>query len=134
MKLWKIILLIVIALAVILFIQIVFSAPVQVLRTWTAPADLKGDGTTRRVASYDLRYSTTPITAANFATATQVTNEPSPNAPGQLESCFVSVNEDTRYWYAIKSADSAGNISGISNIYDEITPDKTGPQSITDLK
>ena len=50
---------------------------------WIAPADDNGTG--GRISSYDLRYSTATISAANWDAATQVTGEPAPAAPGQQE-------------------------------------------------
>jgi len=42
---------------------------------WTAPGD---DNSTGTAATYDVRYSTATITAANWASATPATGEPTP--------------------------------------------------------
>ena len=55
------------------------SAWNSVQLSWTASGD---DSLTGTAAQYDLRYATSLITAANFASATQVTGEPTPGAPG----------------------------------------------------
>ncbi len=49
---------------------------------WTAVGD---DSLTGTAASYDLRYSTSPITASNWSSATPVTDEPAPAAPGTAQ-------------------------------------------------
>ncbi len=98
---------------------------------WTAVGD---DSLTGTAASYDLRYSTSPITAANWATATQVTGELSPGAPGAPQSHTVTgLSRQTTYYFALKVADDAGNLSAVSNVPSAITPDQTRPASITDL-
>ena len=57
------------------------------LLTWTAVGD---DGSTGTATTYDLRYSTSPITAANFGSATPVTGEPAPKTAGQAETLTVT--------------------------------------------
>ena len=54
--------------------------------TWTAPGD---DGSTGTANSYDIRYSTSPINAGNWAAATQVTGEPAPAAAGTSQSLLI---------------------------------------------
>lgn len=81
---------------------------------WSSPFD---DDISGVAASFDLRYSTATITAANWATATQVTGEPPPAAPGTQHSVNVSgLNPSTPYFFAIRTTDVAGNISAISNV------------------
>jgi hypothetical protein len=83
--------------------------------TWTAPVDLGGTG----CGEYDLRYSTSPIDAGNFDSATQVAGEPAPAAPGTRQSMTVSgLLPDTLYYFAIKTADNAepANVSLLSNV------------------
>ena len=87
--------------------------------TWTAPADYGAHGSGPfSSATYDLRYSSSPITEANFAAATAVTGLPTPKAPGQLEAFTVTLAaSNTTYYFAIKSSDEATppNVSEISN-------------------
>lgn len=82
--------------------------------SWTAPTDT---GPLGRASSYDLRYSTSAITAANFGSATAATGLAAPKAAGQAETFTVSgLTPNTPYFFAIKSADAAGNVSAISNV------------------
>ncbi len=82
--------------------------------SWTAPGDDESAGT---ASSYDLRYSTSAITDANWSTATQVSGEPAPSAAGSGESMTVSgLTEDTTYYFALKTSDEAPNESGLSNV------------------
>jgi len=98
---------------------------------WTAVGD---DSLTGTAASYDLRYSTSPITAANWASATQVTGEPAPGAPGAAQSATATgLTRQTRYYFALKVGDEAGNFSALSNVPSGTTPDLTRPAAITNL-
>lgn len=99
---------------------------------WTAPHE---DGPAGgAVTSYDLRYSTSPITPANFDAATQVSAEPAPLAPGTLQSKTVTgLTSNTKYYFAIKSIDDVGNVSLISNVASASTLDDVPPAAITDL-
>ena len=86
--------------------------------TWTAPYD---DGTTGgRVASYDLRYSTSPVgpdTLAWWETAIQVPDEPAPSDPGRIESYTVrGLSKNTTYHFGIVAEDDAGNRSPLTYI------------------
>lgn len=87
----------------------------SVVLNWTSPTD---NGASGKAASYDIRYlaGTTQITASNWASATQVSSEPTPKTAGQSESFTVSgLNASTQYYFAIKSTDDASNTSAISN-------------------
>jgi len=92
-----------------------WSAPATVSATlqWTAPGD---DGATGRARAYLLRYSTQPLTSASFDRATSVTVPP-PGPAGSRESFTVQgLAPDTRYYFALKSMDDAGNWSALSNV------------------
>jgi len=81
---------------------------------WTAPGD---DGTIGAATQYDLRYSTSPITDANFLSATKMLNMPFPAAAGTKQSVSISgLNINTTYYFAIKSSDERGNWSAMSNV------------------
>jgi chitodextrinase len=99
---------------------------------WTAPGD---DGATGTATSYDIRYSTSSITAGNFNSASQISNEPLPKASGQPESLLVTgLVANTTYYFAIKAADERTNWSAVSNVASGITSqDNTPPSAINDL-
>jgi len=81
---------------------------------WTSPGDDAGVGT---AAAYDIRYSTSLISEANWASATQVIGEPVPSIAGSSESVTVSsLTANTTYYFAIKTSDEVPNTSAISNI------------------
>jgi len=98
---------------------------------WTATGD---DSLTGTATTYDLRYSTTAITAANFATATQVTGEPAPATPGTVQSYTVrGLSRQVTYYFAMKVADEVPNWSALSNVPSVTTPDTVPPAAITNL-
>ncbi|OGR65840.1 MAG: hypothetical protein A2X31_00640, partial [Elusimicrobia bacterium GWB2_63_22] len=81
---------------------------------WTAPGD---DGLSGRAALYDLRYSELPITDVNaFSAATRVTGLAVPSPAGQPEAATVGgLTGGVTYYFALKTADEAGNTSGLSD-------------------
>jgi len=82
--------------------------------TWTAPADNGPEG---KAASYDLRYSTAVINESNWSSATQVSGLPTPASAGTSQTFTVTgLSAGATYYFAIKSTDAAGNVSGLSNI------------------
>jgi hypothetical protein len=98
---------------------------------WTAPGD---DGTTGTAASYDVRYSTSTITSANWSSALQATGEPAPAAAGTSQSFTISGLSGSRtYYVAIKTTDDAGNVSVLSNVVSGTTSDTVPPAPVRDL-
>ncbi|HET9641392.1 MAG TPA: fibronectin type III domain-containing protein, partial [Candidatus Paceibacterota bacterium] len=94
--------------------------PTSAVLSWVAPGD---NGSTGTAASYDIRYSTAPITAANFSSATTVTGEPPPLAAGTSQSyTLVALASATTYYVAMTATDAAGNVSAISNVVSFSTP------------
>jgi hypothetical protein len=90
------------------------AATVSATLRWTAPGD---DSLTGRATAYDVRYSLSPITAANFLLATRVPGVPAPKAAGAAESLLITnLDADSGYYYAIRTADEAANWSRISNV------------------
>ncbi|MFA5714578.1 MAG: fibronectin type III domain-containing protein, partial [Candidatus Paceibacterota bacterium] len=92
------------------------SGPTQssVILSWTAPGD---DGSTGTATSYDIRYSAAAITSSNFASATQVTGEPTPLSSGTSQSFTITgLTANTTYYFAIKATDNANNVSTLSNV------------------
>ena len=99
--------------------------------SWTTPGD---DSLTGTASLNDIRYSTSPITSANWAAATQVTGEPAPTAPATAQSHTMSgLTRQTTYYFAIRVSDDGGNLSALSNVPSATTPDLTRPAAITDL-
>lgn len=99
--------------------------------SWSAVGD---DSLTGTAASYDVRYSSAPITTANWASATPATGEPAPGASGTSQNFTVSgLTRQTTYYFAIRVADEGGNISALSNSPSATTPDLTRPAAINDL-
>lgn len=86
---------------------------------WTSPGDDNNSGT---AASYDIRYSITPITAENWSIVALVDNEPSPLLAGSPQSMTITgLSWGTLYYFAIKTSDEAANTSGLSNVVSQAT-------------
>ncbi len=80
---------------------------------WTAVADANNMPAVR----YDIRYSTSEITDANWSAATAVLNAPAPQLPGTTETFTVqALQPDTTYYFAIKVTDEENNTSALSNV------------------
>ena len=82
---------------------------------WTATGN---DGTTGTASSYDLRYSTAPLNAGNFAAASVPASDIlAPSPPPNLEQAHITgLSPATTYYFALKASDDAGNWSAISNL------------------
>jgi subtilisin family serine protease/chitodextrinase len=86
---------------------------------WTATGD---DGIVGAASSYDVRYSTLPVTDGNWGAATQAAGEPAPGLPGSYETFTVTgLSHGTTYYFALKVIDNVGNPSGLSNSVSETT-------------
>ncbi|MDD5688591.1 MAG: fibronectin type III domain-containing protein [Elusimicrobia bacterium] len=101
----------------------------SVVLNWKAVGD---DGNIGKATEYDIRYANVNITESNWATATQCSNEPSPQISGTTETYKVQgLNAGTIYYFAIKVKDDAtpANWSGLSNVVSKATtvPDTTPP-------
>ncbi len=98
---------------------------------WTAPGN---NGTTGTAASYDIRYSTSPITSANWGSATQTTGEPVPAIAGTVQTFTVTgLAGSQTYYVAMKTTDAAGNVSALSNVATGTTLDVIPPAAVRDL-
>lgn len=115
------------------------STTTAVTLTWTAPGD---DNNSGAASSYDLRYSSSLITAANWGSATPASGEPVPQTAGTSQSMTISgLSANTTYYFAIKTSDEVNNVSGLSNVVSVTTEsesappsgDTTPPAAVTDL-
>ena len=81
---------------------------------WTAPGD---DGSVGRASSYEVRMSTAAISDVNWSSAAVVPGVPTPAISGTRQKVVVrGLTRGTSYFFALKSTDDAGNVSGISNL------------------
>jgi len=98
---------------------------------WNAVGD---DGRTGTAASYDVRFSRSRITEANWASAIKASGEPTPKEAGAIQYFTVTgLARETTYFFALKVTDDAGNVSVLSNVIGVTTPDRTSPSAIRDL-
>ncbi|HET9951495.1 MAG TPA: T9SS type A sorting domain-containing protein [Candidatus Eisenbacteria bacterium] len=85
---------------------------------WTAPGD---DGTSGRAASYEMRYSTSPVSGADtlgwWGGATSAGVLPPPLTAGSRELfSVIGLTTGTTYYFVLRTRDDAGNLSGFSNV------------------
>jgi hypothetical protein len=98
---------------------------------WTSTGD---DGASGTATSYDVRYSTSPITTSNWASATTVTGEPAPLVAGTQQTFTITGLQPSRtYYVAIRATDNGGNLSGLSNVPSGATLDTIPPAPVRDL-
>ncbi len=109
------------------------GTPGSFILEWTAPGDNGSNGT---ASTYDIRYHTSFITESNWSQSTTVTGEPSPSAAGSDEQHVVSgLEENTVYYFALKTGDENNNWSAISNVVSAGDfSDNTAPDEISDLE
>jgi chitodextrinase len=113
------------------------TSTVAVTLAWTAPGD---DGLIGRAARYDLRFSTTAISAADTLTwwnAASVFDMSGrvPAASGTADSVLVTgLTPATRYYFILRAADEVPNWSGFSNLAIVDTRDVIAPSRIADLR
>ncbi|MFN0151646.1 MAG: fibronectin type III domain-containing protein [bacterium] len=99
---------------------------------WSASGD---DGCEGVAASYDIRYSPTPIDEASWPRAVVVSNSLAPDSCGEPQSLTFDVPNDTAlYFVAIRAVDELGHISSISNVLVlDLTPSEGDNYWRTDL-
>lgn len=87
----------------------------QALLSWMAPGD---DNNTGTAALYEVRYSTFIITTeADFSAAGIFFNSWVPKSAGSAETGTITgLTNGTKYYFALKAVDEAGNPSAISNV------------------
>jgi hypothetical protein len=98
-----------------LVLALVTTGATSVTVHWTATGD---DSLTGTAAQYELRWSTSAITPANFAAANLVTSGvPLPAAPGTVQAAQVQGLDRSRdLWFAIRVRDEVNNWSELSNV------------------
>lgn len=90
------------------------STPDSITFTWIAPGD---DGNTGTASLYDIRYSSLPITDANWNSAKKITSILTPQSAGTLEAyTLTGLTSNKTYYLAIQTIDEWSNVSAISNI------------------
>lgn len=101
--------------------------------TWTAPGDDRSDG---KAFEYDIRISSEPIDDASFADAVALSRTPLPDSSGRSEQFIAAgLQEDTLYYFALKTLDELLNVSAISNqaFSRTLLSDETPPAAVRDL-
>lgn len=112
-------------------VQISATTDSSVTLGWVAVGD---DSLTGTASTYDVRYSTSPITSANWSSATLATGEPTPAVAGTSQSLVVrGLGRQVTYYFAIRVSDDSGNVSAISNVPSALTPDTMAPAAVRDL-
>ena len=95
------------------------TAAASLALRWTAPGD---DGKIGTAKQYDIRYSSSLITESNWASAIQVTGEPTPQVAGTQQRFIITgLALGTNYFVAIKTADEKPNWSPLSNVLRKAT-------------
>ncbi|HSD31626.1 MAG TPA: hypothetical protein VLB49_06930 [Gemmatimonadales bacterium] len=95
-------------------LRITDSLGTSIVLTWTASGDDNQAGT---AAEYDLRRAMHPITDANWNDADRVASVPDPAPSGTPQGVTATgLAWWTRYYFAIRIRDEAGNWSGLSNV------------------
>ncbi|HEV3230621.1 MAG TPA: hypothetical protein VG245_00055, partial [Candidatus Dormibacteraeota bacterium] len=98
--------------------------------TWTAPGN---DWWVGQADHYDLRWSTSPLTYASFASGTPIATA-KPKAGGQTESLTLSGLPTGRVYFALRTFDAAGNASQTAFFVTGASqPPSTGPLPNTAL-
>lgn len=102
---------------------------------WTAPYDSKPNGRGVRTFAYDLRSGTDSAAFLANPLTGVVHPTPAPKDSGLAELVSISgLAAETRYWFLIRSRDTAGNWSAWSNLAVKVTPDTRNPFSVFDLR
>ncbi len=104
--------------------------------TWTAPGD---DGRFGNAAKYEVRYATSPITEANWDTALQAEDElPQRSVGSAMQYKVTELTPGETYYFAVRTSDAAGNVSGLSNAASATiatpTPDAVTVSSLSALQ
>jgi len=104
----------------------------EITFTWTAPGDDSTEGT---ASKYELRYATDSLLLINsWNTATKIPDTllPVPEIAGTFQSVTfnLTLTQDVKYYFAMKTADEKPNWSNVSNIVMVLFEDNTPPATI----
>lgn len=113
-----------------LTVETAATAHDAVTLTWTAPGD---DGDSGTALLYDVRYASGLASGSDFdfTTADPAQGEPAPGPAGSAEVFTVAgLAAERTYYFALKTFDEMGNVSGLSNVVAERTT--VGPPPETD--
>ncbi len=98
----------------IIDLQVVSADTTRVVLTWTAVGD---DNLLGRALRYDLRVSTQSFDELTFGFAPQAVDEPDPKPAWEADTLEVrNLLPGTRYYFAVKAVDDAGNRSTASPV------------------
>lgn len=127
------------ALVLLVLVFMVFlymaASPLNVTLTWTAPYDSKPDGSGVRCVEYDLRQSSDSVVLSSDWNACARISIPAPLDSGVAETVIIpNLQDETDYFFAIKSMDSTGNWSNMSNIVHVYHEDAVRPAAVNDLR
>ena len=88
------------------------TGPFSTVLSFSATGD---NGTSGYAKSYDIRYSTAPISEANWSSATVYKNSFRPAPAGQSEAFkIIGLSPQTGYYVGIKAKDEKGNASALA--------------------
>ena len=86
----------------------------ELVLSWTAPGD---DGHSGQARDYEIRQSTTPITAESFEEATLLVRRPVPAEAGTVQTLDITgLEPDSTYYFALRTTDDSFNTSDLSNV------------------
>ncbi len=98
----------------------VLSGVAPLTLTWTATGD---DGLLGQAAFYDIRYSSSPITASTLRFARRVKDPPRPQPAGAIETWTIPSDIPPRtYYFLIRVFDNAGNMAESNQVEVTLTP------------
>lgn len=114
LPLWKRWLPAIVGLLLLLLAPVLCYAQDDVTLVWTAPGD---DGHLGTASVYEMRFSESPITTANWGQASLVPGLPAPQVAGTRQSVTVQgLTHGVSYYFAMRTQDNAGNWSPLSNV------------------
>ncbi|WP_281884824.1 fibronectin type III domain-containing protein [Paenibacillus sp. YYML68] len=104
-------------------------SPYSIKLDWTSTGD---DGYVGTATSYEIRYSTSPMTEDSFESALLVNNSITPQAVGHAETHTIEgLLPGRTYFVGMKSEDEAGNRSKLSNQKLVTMPDDASTEKLT---